>query len=263
MWRLTSLLLGLALVVPAAFAEDEGKCPKKAGELTDPVEILKKVDAAAKAVTAVKYDVTVDGMGALAERAGKVQASITATGYSSAGGGRFSAEKYYVDAKVTLPGSTTVKHISGGTDNDLFFVVHHDTKMAYEDIDPGVMGASARAFQAGMMIEFFVPEPYSDELNGKSQKLTGSKQVGGEDCYEVQVVYAAENAPEATWYFSKKDFLPRGRIDKFRLPDGQEGMLRKMITKLEVDPKLDEAVFKLKLPKGYTKTDDFAPNLTP
>ena len=40
-------------------------------------------------------------------------------------------------------------------------------------------------------------------------ELKGSKKISGEDCYEIHVVYASENAPEATWYFSKKDFLPR------------------------------------------------------
>jgi hypothetical protein len=256
------LLLSIALMSATAVAQDKAKSEKKTGELTDPVEILKKVDAAAKAVKAVKYEVTIDGTEALAERVGKVQATITATGCIT-DGGRPSAEKYVADCKVLLPGATQEKRISGGSDGDVFFVVHHDTKTAYEDIDPAVMGNSARVLLGGMMIEFVVPEPYSDELNGKSQELTGCKVIGGEDCYEVHVVYANENSPEAIWYFSKKDFLPRGRIDKYKLADDQEGCVRKMITKLKVDPKLGEDTFKLKVPKDYTTTDDFAPNLTP
>ena len=101
--------------------------------------------------------------------------------------------------------------------------------------------------------------PFSDEINGKSRELKGSKVVKGVGCYEVYVVYAAESAPPATWHFSKNDFLPRRRIDYFTGPDGQKFTRTKVISNLVVDPKLDEMAFKLKLPDGYTKTDDFAP----
>jgi outer membrane lipoprotein-sorting protein len=113
------------------------------------------------------------------------------------------------------------------------------------------------------MIEFIHPTPFNDEINGRSRELKGSEKVDGEDCYIIHVVYAAEQAPQAIWSFSKKDFLPRRRIDIYALPDGQEGRGTKTITNLVVDPKVDEEVFKLKLPEGYTKTDDFAPNLLP
>ena len=113
-----------------------------------------------------------------------------------------------------------------------------------------------------MMIEFVHATPFNDEINGRSQELKGSVKIGDEDCYEIHVVYAADRAPQATWAFSKKDFLPRRRIDAFpaALAGGQAGTTIKTITNLVVEPKLDEDAFKLKLPEGYTKTDDFAPD---
>jgi hypothetical protein len=242
----------LSLLSIAAYAQE--KDTRKSGELTDPVAILKKVDAAAKAVKAVKYDVVVTATGAAKERVGKLTATIIAAGVTPTG-----PEKFVVEAKAAMPGSKETRKLSGGNDGDKFYVVDHAAKKAYEDFEPAVMGSAARIIMGGMMLEYLHPTPFSDEINGKSQKLTGSKEIGGVECYEIHVVYAAEQAPEATWYFSKKDFLPRCRIDAYTFPDGQKGTVEKTVTKLVVDPKLDEDTFKLKLPKGYTKTDDFAP----
>ena len=264
MRQLTCLLLCLGLVSVAARADDKDKdtgvqktaekTAEKTAGLTDPVAILKKADAAAKAVKAVKYDVVVEGTGAAEQYVGKTKATIILSGATPSG-----PEKYLIDARVIAPGSTDASHITGGSDSDVFFVVRHAQKMAYEDIDPAVMGSSRRGLMGGIMFEFVAAEPFGDEINGKSQKLAGSKTIGGVDCYEIHVVYAVERAPEAIWYFSKKDFLPRGRIDKYKLGDDREGTVRKMVSNLVVNPKLDKDVFKLKLPKGYTKTDDFAP----
>lgn len=244
------LLVGLALASSVAYADE-----KKAGELTDPVEILKKVDAAAKAVKSVRYDVTYEADGAGASRMSKLQGSVVESGFS-----RGAPEKYLIDVDVTMAGSSEPRKISGGTDNDLFFVVDHASKKAYEDIDPAVMGSAGRALRAAMMTEFVADAPFTDEINGKSQELKGSKTVGGEECYEIHVVYASERAPQATWYFSKRDFLPRRRIDHYTQGDNQTGTATRTITNLVVDPKIDGNAFKLKLPEGYTKTDEFAPD---
>ena len=108
------------------------------------------------------------------------------------------------------------------------------------------------------MLEFVHPTPFSDEINADKKELTGSKKIGGEDCYEVHVVYAGGRA-EAIWHFSKTDFLPRARHDIFTTPAGEKGGQQRILTDLVVDPKFDKDAFKLTLPKGYTKTDDFAP----
>lgn len=254
MKRVFALVLGIPLVSATVYAADE----KKPGELTDPLEIVKKVDAATKAVMSVKYDVVWEGLEGAAATTQRVEASVIASGLVGA-----SPEKYFIDAKITYPGAQEPLRVTCGTDNDMFFMVHHHTKTAYEDIDPAVMGPAARIFQKALMIEYIHPTPFSDEINGRSRDLRGSKTIDGEECYEIHVVYAVERAPQATWYFSKKDFLPRGRIDIVARPSTPRQVWQKMISNLVVNPKLDENIFKLKLPEGYKKTDDFAPAIGP
>ena len=145
-------------------------------------------------------------------------------------------------------------------DGDLFYVVDHQNKKAYEDIDPAVIGSFGRFLQPMPMIEFLHETPYSDEINGKSRELKGFKEINGVDCYEIHVVYTAENAPPTIWFFGKEDFLPRCRVDEVMVEQGPEKFTQKRIlANVVADPKLPADVFKLKLPDGYTKTDDFAP----
>jgi hypothetical protein len=257
MKQVLCLCLTVVLVPVAALAGDE-KADKKTGDMTDPVAILKKVDAAARAVKAVKYDVVTATTGALVGRAATAEAAYIVTGFLNNG-----PEKFFCDAKVKVPSASEPVRLTGGTDNNMFFVIDHRNKKAYEDIDPAVMGAAAGVFRQIGMIEFIHPTPFSDEINGKSQELKGTEKIEGEECYVVHVVYQAPQAPQATWYFSKKDFLPRRRVDEWALPTGEKGTMTRTVKNLVVDPKLDENTFKLKLPEGYTKTDDFAPNLFP
>ena len=204
MKRTLCAALGLSLITPALFAADDDK-----KGLTDPVEILRKVDAAAKAVNSVKYNATFKTKNVPAPRAAEVEGTVMLTGWE--GGG---AAKFRYEAKVKKPGSSEVATISLGGDGETFFVIDHAAKMAYVDIDPAVSGTTGRPARNLATLEFVHPMPFSDELNGTKQELTGSKTIGGEDCYVVHVVYA-NTVQEAIWYFSKKDFLPRGREDIF------------------------------------------------
>ena len=248
--RALCLLLGLCLVPLAVQAED-----KKGGELTDPIEILKKVDATCKAVKAVKYDVTFESTASPRAPAMKLKGSVISVGPLIS----FQPEKYLVDIEISVSESKETRRVTSGGNGETFYVVDHQGKKAYEDIDPAVIGSFGRFLRPVAMIEFLHETPFSDEINGKSQELKGSKVINGVDCYEIQVVYTAEGAPPATWYFGKKDFLPRARIDEFTAPTGEKVIWKKILANLVADPKLDENVFKLKLPEGYTKTDDFAP----
>jgi len=266
MKRLISLAICLSLTAAVAAAQEKEKVkskapgPKKAGvaKLSDPLEILKKADAAAKTVKSVKYHVVIEPSGAAEQFGGKAEGDVIMSGVLT-DGGRPTIEKYYVELKVQAPNSGEIRHISGGTDGEDFYVVHHAEKTAYQDIDPAVMGRAGRTLTAGFMIEYLLDGPFDDEMNGRAREFKGIKKVAGEECYVVHVVYQNEQAPQATWHFSVKDLLPRCRVDEYTLQDGSKGAIRKTISKLEVNPKLAPDAFKLKLPEGYTQTDDFAP----
>lgn len=247
--RTICFLMGVCVSVGTVSAGE-----KKGGELTDPLEILKKADAATKAVNAVQIDITLEGEGAMAARVGSVKASYIARRTEHG------AAKYWMStAEVKRPGSSEVKKIKGGTDGEDFYVIDYATKKAYLDMDPSVMGRTGQALRRAMMNEFLHDAPFTDEIDAPKKELKGSVVIAGEDCYEVLVVYSTERPQSSTWCFSKKDFLPRRRIQHRSGPDGQTGAIVTTITKLVVDPKIGPDTFKFKLPDGFEQIDDFAP----
>jgi len=247
MKRLLPVFVGSLVVVGVALAQEN-----KGGELTDPVEILKKVDAAAKAVKVARYKCTFERIGGGPAQVPKVEGTALIEGWS--GGG---PKNFLIDATVQQPGSEDKTRITAGGDGNEYFVIDHANKKAYVDIDQAVMGRTGRPATLILFAEFVHETPFSDEINGQKQELRGSKNIEGEDCYEIYVKYSG--GQEAIWHFSKKDLLPRARLDIFKSPDGAEVKQQKTVSKLEVDPKLDASAFKFKLPDGYEKIEDFAP----
>jgi outer membrane protein assembly factor BamB len=231
--------------------EQTARTDEPPGALTDPLEILQRVDAACKAVSAVKYDIAVEPSGALLRYIGKLEATISAAGVLNQ-----TPERFRVEAQATLPGTTQSRKITGGSNGDVYYVIDHTNKRAHADLELRVMGAYARPILAGMMNEYLVAEPFTDEINSPTKELKGSRTIGGEDCYEVYVVYQDERAPKSTWYFSKKDFLPRARHDEYALGDAGTGWLKRTVTNLVADPQFERGTFELKLPEGYSRTDE-------
>lgn len=227
---------------------------KKSADLSDPVEILKKADAASKAVDFVQYTASVKGEGAAASFVPKASGTVILKGWANN-----RPEQFRYEAKVERPGSSDVSDITVGSDGKTYFLIDAKEKKVYEDIDPAVVGTAGQGVRRALgMAEYVHPEPFSDEIKGAKQELKGSTKVGDEECYEIHVTYT-EGGQEASWFFSKKDFLPR-RVDRFfSTPTGEKGSSQLVVTKLTVDPKLDKDPFKLIVPEGFTRIDDFAP----
>jgi len=148
--------------------------------------------------------------------------------------------------------------VTGGGNGDMFFLIDHGAKKAYEDMDPGVMGTTGRSLQAAGMLEFVHNAPFDDELNAEGVELEGEETVAGEPCHKIHVKYAG-GAGESIWFFSKNDYLPRRRVQIFNIPGQGEGTLEITITKLEVNIEPEDDLFSMKLPEGYEQIDDFAP----
>ena len=217
------------------------------------LEILKKVDAKAKAVKAVKYKATFKGTGAAESRSPSVEGTAIFTGLSGN-----SPEKYRIDATIKRSGSSDIQKVTVIANGEEFALIDHTAKKAYVDIDPAVLGRAGGSARVIIVVEFVHATPFTDELKGDKQEITGSKKIGGVDCYEIDVTYAGGRG-RSVWHFSKKDFLPRGRNAMFTTPDGKAGGRQYFITDLEIDPKLDKDTFKIKVPDGYETVDDFAP----
>jgi len=226
---------------------------KKSADLSDPVEILKKADAACKAVEYIQYTASVKGDGAAEKFVPNASGTVVLKGRKK----DVPAQNRF-EAKVQRPGSSDVSEITVGSDGKTYYLIDAKEKKVYEDIDPQVVGNSGRGVRGLTMAEYLHPEPFSDEIKGTKQELKGSTKIGDEDCYQIHVTYT-EGGQEADWYFSKKDFLPR-RVDRFfSAPTGEKGSSQLIVTKLTVDPKIDKDPFKLIVPEGFTKIDDFAP----
>ncbi|MBI4716797.1 MAG: hypothetical protein HY763_03255 [Planctomycetes bacterium] len=261
------------LIAATAFAQDPGKPvePKKdapteekpaaaPASKDDPahqeaVEVLKKVNEATKAVKAARYKVSFQGTGSLAPRMPKCEGAVVVSGKGE-------QAKFRIQAKLEGPASAETREFTVGNDGEQYYLIDPAKKLVYADLDPGVVGGDGSfAVQQMNMIEYAHPTPFDHEVNSEKAQIKGTVKVGDEECYEIHVHYRANL--DAVWYFSKKDFLPR-RVDRLRAGTGDEkGATEQIITELVVDPKLSDADFKLVVPEGFEKTDDFAPARRP
>jgi outer membrane protein assembly factor BamB len=247
-------------VVTKPLAEKEDKKPdttislenlKTDGSMKDPTEILKIVDLKSTAVKTVNYDVVVKGTGALKPIVGSLKANITASGLLDG-----FPKLMLVKGEAVTPGSDKPIKFTGGADGKDYFIINHVDKTARVDIELGGLGPLVNYFLGGILREFHVDKPFTDEVNSEQKVLHGLKDIEGERCYEIEVVYSAEHNYKATWFISVKDFLPRGRIDYRTMPNKQKGEIHKFIKNLSLKPKIDPQIFKFQLPEGYKKKEE-------
>ncbi len=238
--------------VETAEATEEVAEAEPEKEDSEAIRILKKVDAAAKAVTGVRYR-------AKAEPGGFATTFMRAAeGEAVMFGWNGQPEKFYGHVKTTHRGSDEPLEVAGGGDGETYFLIDHQAKKAYQDMDPNVMGSGRNALGSIVMAEFVHPTPFDDEINADEAELLGKETVAGVECYTIRVVYS-DRRGESIWYVSTEDHLPRKRVRKFTDPQQGEGSIEVTITDLEVDPEVEPDTFKLELPEGYEKIDDFAP----
>ena len=221
-------------------------------ELKDPVEILKKADAACKENKAVSYEASFKGLGVDENRAPTATGTVILSGTKNQ-----EPAKFRVTAKIQKPGSSDILEITATSDEDKFALLDVQAKKVYEDIDSQVFGSYRNGIRALTMRELILAEAYADEIKGEKQELKEPAKIKDEDCYQVYVKYGPNQ--EANWFFSKKDFLPRKVERNFTNRSGEKGGSELTIFNLNTAPKMDASTFKLIVPEGFTKTDDFAP----
>ncbi len=224
-----------------------------AAEDSEAVKLLKKVDAAIKAVKSVRYKGTAIPSGVATNFMSAAEGEGVMVGWT--GGG---PEKFHGRVKTTRQGTGEPMEITGGGDGETYFLIDHQAKKAYQDMDPDVLGSGGQALNSIGMLEFVHPNPFDDEIGADVAEIQGKETVGGVECYKVHVKYSGGRG-ESTWFFSTEDYLPRRRIRYFTIPQQGEGTLEITITDLEIDPQVRPETFRMKLPKGYEKVDDFAP----
>lgn len=248
MKRMASLL-GVLLLAYPAWADDKDKT---GAELTNGREILKKAGEAVKKVKLVSYKADYQGTKWVTQHVPAVTGTAILGEQS-----KWEIPSFFCKVKLQKYGSEETKELTAGSDGDLYFLIDPTTKMAHVDMDEAVLGSENRNIQRVLMREFSQPDPFAELLEAESIELKGTAKIGDEECYEINV--KTERPPELLWYFSKKDSLPRKVVRIYKNPEGEEGTTELAVFDLVVNPKLDKDPFKLVVPPGYTKTDEFAP----
>lgn len=218
------------------------------------IEIIKKADAAIKKVTSVQYTSRREISGPLAKRLSPAQGTVIYTMKSPE-----DPPKYRIGVRMKPRNSEEELRFTVGSDGDLFYLIDPAKKMVYADIDPAVAGNRGGIAQGLVMQEYLAADPFGDELKADTIAYQGTQSVDGEDCQVVRVVYG--RGQESIWYFSTQDYLPRRRDRLFKGREGEVSGLTVVLTDLVVSPTPDDNAFKLEAPQGFTKTDEFAPDL--
>jgi hypothetical protein len=239
----------LCLALPASADTEADEAPAN-----EAIEILRQADAAIKAVHSVRYKASIEATGVAANFAPSGRGEGFMAGWNGAG-----PEKFYARIETMPAGDDEAPAVfEGGGDGESYYYIDHGTKKAYEDMDPMVMGTNGQVLQGLGMAEYVRPAPFDDELGAEVVELQGTEKVGDEECYKIHVVYGRGRG-ESTWFFSKQDHLPRGRIQHFTIPNQGEGSIAVKLSMVEVGAEADAGMFRLQLPEGYEQIDDFAP----
>ncbi len=217
--------------------------------------ILKKSEAVMKRLGRISYSADYKGTGWIKEFVPSVS-GIVVVGKRS----KWDVTEFYCHVKITPTGSTDVIDLTAGSDGDVYFLIDPKTKIAHEDMDPIVQGKYSRDLQRVVLTEFAAEHPFGEDLKPESVTWKGSESIGGVDCHHIHI--ATETPPALDVYVAKNDYVLR-RVTRTYAnredPKKKPGTSDLTLTELTIDPPARRSPFKLHLPDGYTKTDEFAP----
>lgn len=226
----------------------------------DARRILRRADAATRAVKAFSYTAECHGEGDLADRLPRVKGSLIGQHRPKSpldklfGGGnriedRHGYFKHYLRfrGKIFLPDSAAGKPFDIAIDSKRVVSIDRDRRLMTHSPFP----AGEELIRPGsqlFMLEYLHPTPFSDEIHGRKATHLGVQTIGGVECDVIHVIY--QNDSEARWYFGREDALPR-RLDRIDTRPNVNGMTVLTITDLDIDPAFRVDTFHPSLPKGY------------
>ncbi len=229
-------------------------CRAFGGEEPDPLEILRKADAATLAVASAAYNARHYGTGDLEQRpraAGAVKVRQGRRGLLGAltGSAKSPHHSLRVTGEWTEPRAAFARKFDVATDGCHCIALFHDDKK-YQSADWDKGGDRLmRSGSALFMLEYMHPTPFNDEIVGLSRTYEGRQDVGGEECHVIYVRYL--NDSESRWYFSVNDYLPR-RVDRIVNAAGKiDGAITLEISDLKVDCPFELSDFRPRPPAGY------------
>lgn len=210
------------------------------------LDVLKKADAAHKALKVVKYSINFDTTSP-SRTTPKVEAEVILEGWGAFG----LPKRFRADAVVmhAAPAKLTI-----GSDGERFYVIDHARKKVHAAADPRVLGTARDILRGIVIAELVHPTPFTDEITkARSRELKEDTKIGSEDCYQVEVKHAA-GTRSARWFFSKTSFLARA-VHRIQTGMGGQEVARQILSSLEVSPVADTA-FAMVAPPEYVTTAD-------
>jgi len=241
----TCALMVLSLGVVTWAQDSQSRSPEA-------VSILKKAAAAMKQAETVSYDAEYHGTAWAANVVPAVSGRAVIGPRA-----KYDIDRFFCEVTIQPSGSEEKTRYAAGCDGAEFFLVDHQRKSVHQDMDQAVMGSEGRNIMRVLLRDFAEPEPFADLLEAGSAELKDEADVAGEACSVVFV--KPEEGPETTWYFSKKDDLPRRVVRHYENREGEPGTTELTLTSVVVNPTFVRSPFTPVIPDGYEKTSDFAP----
>jgi hypothetical protein len=232
----------------AARADEESK-----GVTADAAAVLTQAATALSKAKVVQYTAEYSADGWVTSRVPAVNGSVVMGPKAD-----YDVDRFRLSVSLTPYESKETASYTAGCDGDTYYLSDAKTKTVYADMDPAVMGSNARDVQRVLLRNFSQTEDWmKEELDAQAGAVGEEETVGGEPCHRIDVTIS--DRERRAWFFAKSDLLPR-RVDRIYLdPDGKEGVTRLVIKDLKARSKLDLSPFKVEVPAGFTKTDQFAP----
>lgn len=217
-------------------------------------DVLKKAQDAAKDLKRARYTAEYAGTGWVAKEVPNVHGTVIVGKNPKGEIGTFRAEVTIVS---NGPDKVEPIQLTAGCDGENYFLEDKKSKTVYVDIDPAVMGSHSRDVQRPVLDVFTSSKPYEKLMTAKDLAIKTIPEIAGERCFEL---HATVDGRSEVWYLAWRDYLPRRYERIYKNNEGEEGKTQLTLKNLEVNPELPEAdPFQIKVPEGFTKSDDFAP----
>lgn len=237
--------LALSASVAAAGDGDERKA----------LDILKKADAATKAVKAFSCKAEFHGTGGLANRVpiikGTVKARQARPGILGVVfGGKRGRPSQRITGVLTPPGAEKAEPFDIACDGKRAVLIDSSRKIA----TLGDLPQAKEMLRAGRplyMLELLHPTPFRDEISAKELRYEGVEEIEGVPCDVVFVVYRNSHI-DSRWHFGRDDALPR-RVERHHGRLGGSGSMVLTLSELVVGSSFGASVFAPPIPKGYRK----------
>lgn len=209
----------------------------------DPNALMAQAEAALKAVKAVRYSASGEPEGVLATRYERMSGTVTMV----AAPGGF-APKLRVEVQTTPVGKSEAQRLEVVFDGREIAVADHGPRHYVRNPAPIGLNLLGRVLPV-IVREFVVDDPFGGDLTPKSMSYIGFEKVAGVACDVVETVL--KDSSRVQWALGREDHLPR-RVKRILNAPGGLVALTTTITRLDVNPTVEDSAFQLARPDGFS-----------